>query len=188
MRKLIASEWLSLDGVYDAETMPQWYAPYDSKERQAWIKQGILGADAFLLGRVTYEMLVSYWPNVTDRSNKEIDVADRLNSAAKYVVSSTLKTAKWNNSTIIAKNVAEEVARLKQQPGKDILVLGSGTLLQSLIDADLVDEYRFLVHPILAGSGKRPFSDGMASAKLELIETKALSLGVTALCYHQAPA
>ena len=72
MRKLVASEWLSLDGVYDADTMPQWYTPYDSPERQSWIKQGILAADAFLLGRVTYEMLMSYWPKVTDRGNKEI--------------------------------------------------------------------------------------------------------------------
>ena len=186
MRKLVASEWLSLDGVYDADTMPQWYAPYDSKERQGWIKEGILAADAFLLGRVTYEMLMSYWPKVTDRASKEIEVADRLNAAPKYVVSSNLKTAKWNNSTIITDNLAKEVERLKRQPGQDILILGSGTLVQSLIEADLIDEYRFLVHPILAGSGKRPFKDGMASAKLELAKVDRLSLGVTALSYRRA--
>lgn len=183
MRKLVVSEWITLDGVYDAETMPQWFAPYDSKERQAWIKQGILAADAFLLGRVTYEMLMSYWPTVTARDNEEIEVADRLNGAPKYVVSSKLKAGRWNNSTIIASHVAKEIAQLKQQPGQDILVLGSGTLVQSLIEADLIDEYRLLVHPILAGSGKRPFKDGMATARLKLTETKELSLGVTALCY-----
>jgi dihydrofolate reductase len=186
MRKLVVSEWLSLDGVYDADTMPQWFAPYDSEERQAWIKDGILAADAFLLGRVTYEMLMSYWPKVTDRDNKEIEVADRLNSAPKYVVSAKLKAANWNNSTIIVHSVAKEIAELKPQSGKDILVLGSGTLVQSLIEADLIDEYRFLVHPILAGSGKRPFRNGMASAKLKLVETKELSLGVAALRYSRA--
>lgn len=186
MRKLVVSEWLSLDGVYDADSMPQWYAPYDSEERQDWIKEGILAADAFLLGRVTYEMLMSYWLKVTDRNNKEIEVADRLNGAPKYVVSSKLKAAKWQNSTIIAADLAREVSKLKDQPGHDILVLGSGTLVQSLIEADLIDEYRFLVHPILAGSGKRPFKDGMAPARLKLIESKELSLGVAALSYRSA--
>jgi dihydrofolate reductase len=188
VRKLVVSEWLTVDGVYDADTMPQWFAPYDSAERQAWIKKGVLAADTFLLGRVTYEMLMGYWPTVTDRDNPEIEVADRLNGAPKYVVSSTLKRAPWNNSTIIASQVAKEVARLKQQAGQGILIMGSGTLVQSLIETDLIDEYRFLVHPAFAGSGKRPFRDGMAPAKLELIMTEELSLGVTALSYRSASA
>lgn len=184
----MVSEWLTLDGVYDADTMPQWFAPYDSAERQAWIKEGILAADAFLLGRVTYEMLMGYWPNVTDPRNKEFEVAERLNGAPKYVVSSTLKAGKWNNTAIIADDLAKEVGRLKQEPGRDILILGSGTLVQSLIEAGLIDEYRLLVHPILSGSGKRPFKDGMGSAKLKLIRTTELSLGVIALTYHSARA
>src|SRR5678816_4463374 len=110
MRKLVVSEWVTLDGVFDADTMGQWFKPYDSDDRQEWIKEGILASDAFLLGRITYEMLAGYWPTVTDRDNKEIEVADRLNSAPKYVVSSTLKTGKWNNSTIIKSNVAAELA------------------------------------------------------------------------------
>jgi dihydrofolate reductase len=186
MRKLVVSEWLTVDGVYDADTMPQWFAPYESKERREWIKEGILACDTFLLGRVTYEMLMSYWPKVTDRRSKEIEVADRLNGAPKYVVSSKLKTGKWSNSTIISDHVVKEVTKLKEQRGKDILILGSGTLVQSLIDADLIDEYRLLVHPILAGSGKRPFKDGMASTGLKLIGTRALSRGVTALSYRTA--
>jgi dihydrofolate reductase len=186
MRKLVVSEWVTVDGVFDADTMAQWFTPYDSDDRQEWIKEGILASDAFLFGRITYEMLAGYWPTVTDRDNKEIAIADRLNGAPKYVVSSTLKTAKWNNSTIIKNNVVEELARLKQQPGQDILVFGSAMLGQSLLEADLIDEYRLLVHPIVMGRGKRPFKDGLATTKLTLVKTRTLSLGVTALCYQPA--
>jgi dihydrofolate reductase len=186
MRKLVVSEWVTVDGVFDADTMAQWFTPYDSDDRQEWIKEGILASDAFLFGRITYEMLAGYWPTVTDRDNKEIAIADRLNGAPKYVVSSTLKTAKWNNSTIIKNNVVEELARLKQQPGQDILVFGSAMLGQSLLEADLIDEYRLLVHPIVMGRGKRPFKDGLATTKLTLVKTRTFSLGVTALCYQPA--
>jgi dihydrofolate reductase len=188
MRKLVVSEWMTLDGVFDADTMGQWFRPYDSDDRQEWIKEAIFASDAFLFGRITYEMLAGYWPTVKDRDNKEIEIADRLNGAPKYVASSTLKTGQWNNSTIIKKDVAEEVARLKQQPGQDILIFGSATLVQSLMAADLVDEYRFLVHPIVMGSGKRPFKDGMATTKLKLVEARMSSLGVTLLSYHPAKA
>jgi dihydrofolate reductase len=188
MRKLVVSEWMTLDGVFDADTMGQWFRPYDSDDRQAWIKEAVLASDAFLLGRITYEMLSGYWPTVTDRDNREIEVADRLNSSPKYVVSSTLTTGKWNNSTIIKKNIEKEVAALKAQPGQDILVFGSATLVQSLMAADLIDEYRFLVHPIVMGSGKRPFKDGMATTKLKLVETRTSSLGVALLSYQQARA
>jgi dihydrofolate reductase len=186
MRKLVVTEWMSLDGVFDADTMGEWFKPYDSDDRQDWIKQGILASDAFLFGRITYEMLAGYWPTVTDRDSKEIEVADRLNGAVKYVVSSTLKTGEWNNSRIIKKNVVEEIGRLKQQPGQDILISGSATLVQSLVNEHLIDEYRFLVHPIVMGKGKRPFKDGMPTTKLELVETKTSSLGVTSLSYHPA--
>ena len=185
MKRLVVTEWMTLDGIYDADTMPQWFAPYDSDERQAWIKDSVLSADAFLLGRVTYEMLMSYWPNVTDRKSKEIELADRLNSAPKYVASTTMKVGGWNNSIILPKdNVVEEVRKLKQESGGNIVVTGSGTLVQSLVDSRLIDEYRLLVHPILAGSGKRPFKDGMSSAKMELVKSQELPLGVLGLVYQ----
>jgi dihydrofolate reductase len=186
MRKLVVSEWVTLDGVFDADTMEQWFKPYDSGDRQAWITNGILSSDAFLLGRITYELLARYWPTVTDRDSKEIAIADRLNGAPKYVVSSTLDTGTWNNSTIIRNNVAEELATLKQQPGQDILVFGSATLVASLMKADLVDEYRFLVHPIIMGHGKRPFKEGMVTTNLKLVTTRTFSLGVTLLAYQPA--
>jgi dihydrofolate reductase len=181
LRKLVVSEWMTLDGVFDADTMKEWFEPYDSPERQNYIKENVLTSDAFLVGRVTYEMLASYWPN---QKNNEMGVADRLNSAPKYVVSSTLKKAEWNNSTIINEDVVEEVTKLKQQPGQDILLFGSATLVQSLMEADLIDEYRFLVHPTIMGAGKRFFKDGMLATKLKLVKTKTLNSGVTLDCYQ----
>ncbi len=185
MRKLVVSEWVTLDGVFDADTMKEWFEPYDSDDRRNYIRETVLASDAFLLGRVTYEMFAAYWPN---QKNNEMGIADRMNSAPKYVVSSTLKKAEWNNSTIIDKNVVDEVTRLKQQPGEDILVFGSATLVELLMEADLVDEYRFLVHPIFMGSGKRFFNDGMVKRKLNLVKTKTLNLGVIQDSYQPARA
>lgn len=181
MRKLVVSEWMTLDGVFDADTMKEWFEPYDSEDRQNYIKENVLTSDAFLVGRVTYEMLASYWPN---QKNNEMGIADRLNSAPKYVVSSTLKKAEWNNSTIINEDVVEEVTKLKQQPGQDILMFGSATLVQSLMEADLIDEYRFLVHPTIMGGGKRFFKEGMVATKLKLVKTKTLNSGVILDCYQ----
>jgi dihydrofolate reductase len=186
MRKLVVSEWVSLDGVFDADTMKEWFHPYDSKDRQAHITELVLASDAFLFGRVTYEMLAGYWPKVKNNDKDDLEIANKLNSSPKFVVSSTLKQAEWSNSTIINDSAIKEITTLKQQPGHSILVFGSATLVESLMDADLVDEYRLLVHPIIMGSGKRAFKDGMATTKLTLGETTALSSGVISLCYHRA--
>jgi dihydrofolate reductase len=183
LRKLIVSEWMTLDGVFDADSMKEWFEPYESQDRQEYIKENVLTSDAFLVGRVTYEMLASYWPN---QKNNFAGIADRLNSAPKYVVSSPLKKAEWNNSTIIKENLVEEITKLKQQPGQDILIFGSASLVQSLMEADLVDEYRFLVHPIIMGSGKRFFRDEMVATKLKLVKTKTLNSGVILDCYQSA--
>jgi dihydrofolate reductase len=181
MSKLIVSAWISLDGIFDAGTMPQWFNPFDSKERQAYIRDGILAADVLLFGRKTYEMLAPYWSSL---KNNEMGVAAKLNSVPKFVVSSTLKTAEWNNSTIIKGDIAEEITRLKQQPGKEIQIEGSATLVQSLAQANLIDEYRFLVHPIIAGSGRRFFTEGMQTNGLKLVKTQPFDKGVVLLCYQ----
>jgi dihydrofolate reductase len=185
MGKLAVSEWVSLDGVFDADTMNEWFHPYNSQDRQQHITEMVLASDAFLVGRVTYEMLASYWPGVKTNDNGELEVANKLNSAPKYVVSSTLKQAAWSNSTIIDDGVLNEITRLRQRPGHNLLVFGSATLVESLMDADLVDEYRLLVHPIVMGSGKRAFTDGMATTKLTLGECKTLSSGVISLRYQR---
>ncbi|HWK03522.1 MAG TPA: dihydrofolate reductase family protein [Puia sp.] len=180
MRKLIVSAWTTLDGVFDAGNMNQWYTPYDSVERQEYIRSGILAADAILFGRKTYEMLAPYWSSL---KNNEMGVAAKLNSVPKFVVSSTLGKAEWNNSTIIKGNVVEEITRLKQLPGQEIQIEGSATLVESLMEAGLIDEYRFLVHPVIMGSGQRFFRDGMHSGGLRLVKTQAFDSGVILLCY-----
>jgi dihydrofolate reductase len=182
-RKLVVSEWITLDGVFDVSTMAQWFTPYDSADRRKYIIDTILACDALLFGRTTYEMLAPHWSAL--RNNEE-GLADKLNSVSKYVVSSTLKKAEWDNSTIIKEKVVEEIAKLKQQAGQEVQIEGSATLVQSLMEADLIDEYRFLVHPIIMGSGKRFFKDGMDTTKLKLVNTKALDLGVVLHCYQLA--
>ena len=183
MRKLVVSEWVTLDGVLDADSMDVWFNPYHSEERAAYITKTVHEADALLLGRVTYEMLASYWPY---QKNDDNGPASKLNSAPKYVVSSTPLKATWNNSTRIKEYVVEEVTRLKQQPGQDILITGSPTLVQSLMQTDLIDEYKFLVHPIIMGSGKRFFKEGMDTTRLKLVKTQTFNLGVVLLCYQPA--
>ena len=181
MRKLVVSEWMTLDGVFDADTMDTWWIPYDSVERQEDIKEGIFACDVMLYGRMTYEMLAPYW---SAQKTDEHGPAAKLNSVRKYVVSSSLKKADWENSTILKGNIREEVAKLKQQPGGDILITGSATLVQSLMETDLIDEYRFLVQPILMGSGKRFWKSEMHMTKLKLVSTKTYPKGVIGLTYQ----
>ena len=181
MAQLIVSEWMTLDGVFDADTMQEWFTPFDSAAKKEYIRESIVNADALLVGRTTYEMLAAYWPH---EMNDDNGPASKINSMEKFVVSSQLEKASWNNSTIIKEKVVEEVTKLKQQPGHEIQIEGSATLVQSLMKANLIDEYRFLVHPIIAGSGKRFFKDGMDANKLKLVKTKPLDLGVVLLCYQ----
>jgi dihydrofolate reductase len=182
-RKLIVSEWMSLDGVFDAQSMGTWFNPFESAERGATIKEGIDAAGALLFGRVTYQMLSGYWPNL---KNNEMGVADQMNSLPKYVVSSTLARADWNNSTVVAGDAAAAIADLKRQPGGEILCFGSAALVRSLLPSGLIDELRLLVHPVVMGTGKRVFTDGMAVATLELVESRQLPSGVLALRYRPA--
>ncbi len=179
MRKIIAAEFMSLDGVVEA---PQnWHFPFLSPDMQAEVNKQILESDAFLFGRLTYEEFASYWPTATD---DETGIADRLNSAPKYVVTTTLEKADWNPATLIKANVIEEIRKLKQQAGGNIGVSGSPTLLRSLMQAGLVDEYWLFLHPVVVGSGKRLFKDGMNTTGLKLAECKTFSGGVVFLRYQ----
>jgi dihydrofolate reductase len=185
MRKLVVKEWMTLDGVMDADTMDQWFVPYDTPERRSRIKEGYEQGDAYLLGRVTYEMLAPGWSGLPDEA---VDgIAGVLHHMRKYVVSSTLKSANWKNSTIISGNVVDAVTRLKQEPGKDIVLDGSATLAHSLMEAGLIDEYRFLVQPHVMGTGLRFFSEQTPPTKLKLVNMQELSLGVVALTYQPYP-
>ncbi len=180
MRKVIASEFVSLDGVMED---PSWTFQFSSEEQQRFKLDELSASDALLLGRVTYEGFAAAWPSVTD----DVGFADRMNGYPKYVVSTTLKEPlDWNNSTLIKGNNAEEVSRLKQQPGQDILVYGSGDLVNTLMEHDLIDEYRLMVYPIVLGKGKRLFGDGADRTTLELVGTNIFNTGVVVLSYRPA--
>lgn len=175
MRKVIVSEYVSLDGVMEE---PGWTMPYWNDEIAKFKFDELFASDALLLGRVTYQGFVRAWPSMTD----EEGFADRMNSLPKYVASKTLEEAEWN-ATLIKDNIAEEVARLKQQPGQDLLIYGSGDFVQTLMQHDLIDELRLLVYPVVLGKGKRLFKDE-SNKKLKLVETKAFSSGVVLLSYQ----
>ena len=186
MRKVVVSEFVSLDGVIED---PRWTFRFMSEERENFKFNELSASGALLLGRVTYEGFAAAWPSMMEqyegpRRAELQEYTDMMNGYPKYVVSSTLEEPlAWNNSTLIKGNVAEEVLRLKQQPGKDILIFGSGDLANTLMQYDLIDEYRLMVFPILVGSGKRLFGDANDTKVLRLAETKTLGSGVVVLSY-----
>jgi dihydrofolate reductase len=183
MRRLVVSEWVTVDGVFDGDTMDKWFNPFQSGGRAAHITEVVGACGALVFGRTTYEMLGPFW---SAQKTDELGPAAKLNSVAKYVVSSTLTKADWHNSTIIKDDVVAALTALKRQPGHDILILGSAALVQSLMAADVIDEYRFLVQPIAMGGGKRFFKDGMATPKLDLLGAKTFEKGVVELHYKTA--
>jgi dihydrofolate reductase len=189
VRRVIVSEFVSLDGVVED---PGWTFQFLSEEQETFKFDELSAADALLLGRTTYEEFASAWPTMMEqyegpRRDELQSYADMMNGYPKYVASTTLEEPlEWNNSTLIKDSVAEEVSRLKQQPGKDILVFGSGDLVNTLMEHDLVDEYRFMVFPIVIGSGKRLFENVSDPKVLSLSDTKTLGSGVVVLFYEPA--
>jgi dihydrofolate reductase len=189
MRKLVVSEFVSLDGVMED---PGGAEDYDRGGWSFRIPRGpegdrfkldeLFAADALLLGRVTYEGFAAAWPDISDDQG----FAERMNGMAKYVVSSTLEQAAWNNSTVISGDLAAAITELKRQPGANILVAGSARLVSALIELDLVDEYRLMVYPVLLGAGKRLFADGRQAAPLHLREAITVDSGVMMLVYEPA--
>ena len=174
MPRLIASEFVTLDGVMEAPGHEQhpdgknaWALRYAGADQQRYKAEELLQAGAILLGRVTYEIFAAFFPTAP----KDEGFADRMNALPKYIVSRSLRTAGWQNSSIIKGNPAETIAELKQQPGGDILLFGSADLLNSLIKHDLIDEYRLMVFPMVLGSGKRLFHDTTDVTHLELVDT-----------------
>lgn len=182
-RKVILSEFLTLDGVIEAPH--EWSFPYWSDEIATFKDDELFSAGALLLGRVTYEGFAAAWP-----SRSGDDYADRINSMPKYVVSTTLLTAGWNNTTIIRPaeggDVVREIADLKRHPGEDLLVFGSGDLSQTLMRHGLVDRYDLLLYPLVLGRGQRLFA-GDNDVNLELVESKPYGSGVVLLTYRPAP-
>lgn len=155
--------------------------PYACEEFFKFKTEELFNGGALLLGRTTYDGFAKAWPGMKDPAG----FADHMNGIAKYVVSTRIEKADWNNSHVIKGNVAEEIAKLKQTVEKDILVFGSSKLLTTLMENNLADEYRLLVYPVVLGEGKRLFSEG-TTAKLKLLEARAFSSGVALLRYEAA--
>ena len=193
MRKLVVGTFVTLDGVMQAPGGPDedrqggfqhggWSFTYWDDLMGQRIVELTLQADALLLGRKTYEIFAAHWPQVGD----DDPVAAKLNSIPKHVASRTLDEVTWNNSTLLQGDVAEAVAALKQEPGGEIQVTGSGNLIQTLIRHDLVDEYRLWVFPLVLGEGKRLVADGTIPGALRLVDTTVSSTGVAIHTYERA--
>jgi dihydrofolate reductase len=175
VRKIIVSTYVSLDVVIEAPE--KWSLKLWNDEHAKYAHDQLFASDALLMGRKVYKDFAASWPS---RRN---EFADRMNGLPKHVVSTTLEEAEWNNSTIIKENVAEEVSRLKEQPGQDILMYGSADLMHTLMEHDLIDEYRIWVHPVVLGSGRRLFRDESETKILRLVDTTTFSSGVVLLSY-----
>jgi len=181
MRRIIVSEFISLDGVVED---PSWTFQFGSEDRDQFKFEELAASDALLLGRVTYEGFAAAWPQMEEQTG---EYGAWMNGYPKHVVSTTLQEPlEWNNSTLVEGDVAEEVSRLKGRPGKDILIFGSGDLVNTLMQHDLIDEYRLMVFPVIVGSGKRLFEEGGDTKSLKLVGTQTFDSGAVVLTYEPA--
>lgn len=179
--RVVATEYLSLDGVF--EEPGQWSGPYFDDEAGRFKFDELQASDALLLGRRTYEGFAAAWPKM-EAETGEFGV--KMNTMPKYVVSSTLESVDWPGSQLVTGDVEAAVRELAQQPGRDLLLAGSAQLFNALARADLVDLYRFMVHPVVLGSGARLFEDGAAQKGLELARTLTFGAGIVILEYERA--
>lgn len=195
MPKLTVTTSLTLDGVMQAPGRPDedtrggfafggWALPYNDPVMNAAAAEGMAAQPALLFGRRTYEDFFAVWPNRTDNP-----FTDVLNNTPKYVASTTLREPlPWQNSSLLAGDAADAVAALKAQPGKDIVVLGSGVLVQSLMARGLVDEFVLSIHPLVLGSGRRLFADGIPHTALRLVDSTATTKGVVMATFRPVEA
>ena len=194
MRRVVVFTHLTLDGVMQAPGRPDedrrggfahggWEPPYADSVMGSVAAEGMAQGGALLFGRRTYEDFAAFWPNQPEPN----PFTAVLNDRQKYVASTTLKEPlSWRNSTLLEGDAAEAVARLKEEPGEDLVVLGSGELVQSLMRRNLVDEYVLLIHPLVLGSGRRLFTDGGPFAALRLVDTRTTTTGVVIATYRPA--
>ena len=183
VRKIISSTYVTLDGVIQPiDFSGQNSDPAATEERNKYARALLFAADALIMGRETYEIFASHWPAQTSENDEPgaAGLNDRINSMPKYVASTTLKAPLSWNSTLIEGDVVQEVAKLREQPGKDIVMYGCGQLARTLMEHGLMDEFRFWVYPVVRGGGTRLFKDGF-SADLELVNTRVFGSGFVVL-------
>jgi dihydrofolate reductase len=193
MSKVVVTNNVTLDGVMQAPARPDedlrggfahggWAIPYNDAVMGRTMAEGMAQGGSLLFGRRTYEDFYAVWPNRTDNPFTEV-----LDNTQKYVASTTLQEPlPWSNSTLLRGDAAEAVARLKEQPGKDLVILGSGELIQSLMRHNLIDEYVLLIFPLVLGSGRRLFRDGGVPATLRLVNSVTTTTGVIIATYRPA--
>jgi dihydrofolate reductase len=192
--RLTLHTFLTLDGVMQAPGGPTedpsegfdhggWLVPYADDDMGAAMVGWFEHADAFLLGRRTYEIFAASWPTVT---NPDDPIAGKLNALPKHVASRTLDEVSWNGAKLVEGDVAEQVAALKREPGRELQVHGSGDLAQTLMEHDLIDEYRLLIYPVLLGQGRRLFANGTTPSALRLVDSRTTGAGVTLNTYESA--
>jgi dihydrofolate reductase len=180
--RLLATEYLSLDGVF--EEPGRWSGPFFNDEAGQFKWAELQASDALLLGRRTYEGFASAWPTMKGTG----EFGEKMNSMTKYVVSSTLDKAEWKGAKLVKGDLAEEVRKLKREPGHDLLLSGSAQLFNALMKENLIDLYRFMVHPVVLGKGKRLFAESNDRRVLDLAETKRFSSGIVIMEYRPARA
>lgn len=173
--RLVATEYVSLDGIFDEPG--EWSFPYFNEEAMQYKSDELATADAQLLGRKTYEGFAKAWP--TMEGTGEFGV--KFNSMPKYVVTSTLDKLEWSGSTPVKGDVIAEVRKLKEKPGNDLLLQGSGTLFRALMRENLIDRYRLMVHPLVIGHGNHLFGDAGDHGKLALVDTRRFTTGIVIL-------
>lgn len=184
MRKIIVSNLVSVDGFFEGTNKEiDWFVA--NEEFFEYARELLNSVDTILLGRVTYQMMASYWPNATDG---DVVITHKMNHLNKMVFSKTLKSVDpiimgWNNSELAKRNLADEVIKMKQQPGKDIVIFGSGNIVSQLTNSGLIDEYRIVVNPVILGEGNPLFKGLRNKIDLKLLRTKTLNSGVVILYY-----
>jgi len=183
MRKIIVSNLITIDGYFEGLNNDLgWFVT--GEDFLEYAAKQLEEVDAILFGRITYEMMASYWPAAPAESGAIAIIKEKMNSLHKVVFSKTLGKAEWNNSVIIKEHITDEIKKLKQQPGKDMVIFGSGTLVSELTSLKLIDEYRLIINPVILGNGNPMFKSINEKIGLQLINTKTLASGSIILYYQ----
>jgi dihydrofolate reductase len=182
MRKIIVSNLVSLDGFFEGPNRElDWFAV--DEEFLEYARNLLSTVDTILFGRVTYQHMAAYWPTASGTGNDAF-ITEKMNNLPKIVFSKTLQEVKWNNSRLVKENIAEEILKMKQQPGKDMVIFGSGSIVSTFMQLGLIDEYRIIMNPVVLGNGKPLFKGIKDKHNLKLLKTKVLGSGIVILYYQ----
>jgi dihydrofolate reductase len=188
MRKVILSNMVTLDGFFEGPNKELDWHIVDEEFNQ-YANDLLSKVDALLFGRVTYQLMADYWPAAATNPStpqSDVEIADKMNNLPKIVFSKTLQEVKWNNSRLVKENIADEISKMKHQPGKDMVIFGSGSIVSTFMQHGLIDEYRIIVNPIVLGNGNPLFKGINGKQNLKLLNTKVFDSGIVILFYEPA--